>query len=319
MALKNQLIMLECNIKFSITIPAYKPNFLRECVDSILAQSYSNFELVIVNDASPYDLDSIIGSYQDSRIRYYKNEKGCGALHVVENWNKCLELTEGDYVICMGDDDKLLPNCLMDYYQLIQKYPDVELFHSMTEIINEKSEVTDLQQPRPIRESVLSMIWWRWNGREQFIGDWLFKASSLKSRGGYTYFDFAWCSDDFSAIYAALEKGVVNTQTPGFQYRRNSLTITNDVSNTNQKLACRIKSLELYKEILKVEPEGALDSIYHKLLCDNLYKFHYRFIIGDLAVELRHNHFKILSWLFERKQYQISLTVLLKAFYQSIR
>ena len=304
----------------SVILPAYNAEaYLKEAIDSILVQSYSNFELVIVNDASPYDLDSIIGSYHDSRIRYYKNEKGCGALHVVENWNKCLELAEGDYVICMGDDDKLLPNCLMDYYQLILNYPDVELFHSMTEIINEKSEVMYLQQPRPIWESALSMIWWRWNGREQFIGDWLFKTSSLRSRGGYAYFDFAWCSDDFSAIYAALEKGVVNTQTPGFQYRRNSLTITNNVSNTKQKLACRIKSLELYKEILKRKPEGAVDVVYHKLLSDNLYKFHDKFIAVDLAAELRHNHFRVFSWLFERKQYHISLTVLFKAFYHSIR
>ena len=45
-------------MKFSVTIPAYKDKYLGETIDSVLAQTYSNFEVVIVNDASPYDLDS---------------------------------------------------------------------------------------------------------------------------------------------------------------------------------------------------------------------------------------------------------------------
>ena len=63
--------------KFSITIPAYKRTYLQECIDSILGQTYTDFELIIVNDASPEDLDSIVNSFSDSRIRYYKNEKNC--------------------------------------------------------------------------------------------------------------------------------------------------------------------------------------------------------------------------------------------------
>ncbi|MBQ8672678.1 MAG: glycosyltransferase, partial [Bacteroides sp.] len=47
-------------MKFSITIPAYKRTYLQECIDSILAQTYTDFELIIVNDASPEDLDSIV-------------------------------------------------------------------------------------------------------------------------------------------------------------------------------------------------------------------------------------------------------------------
>ena len=85
------------DIKFSVMVPAYKAQFLAECIDSILAQSYKNFELIIVNDASPQDLDSIVSKYDNPRIRYYKNEVGFGAEHVVGNWNKCLEYAIGDY------------------------------------------------------------------------------------------------------------------------------------------------------------------------------------------------------------------------------
>ncbi|MGR4508293.1 glycosyltransferase [Escherichia coli] len=44
-------------------------------MDSILSQRFKDFELIIVNDASPENLDSIISNYNDTRIRYYKNEK----------------------------------------------------------------------------------------------------------------------------------------------------------------------------------------------------------------------------------------------------
>ena len=85
------------DIKFSVTVPAYKAQFLSERIDSILAQTYKNFELIIVNDASPQDLESIVSLYDDTRIRYYKNKFGFGAEHVVGNWNKRLECTKNEY------------------------------------------------------------------------------------------------------------------------------------------------------------------------------------------------------------------------------
>ena len=74
-------------MKFSITIPAYKRSYLKEAIDSCLAQTYGDFELIIVNDHSPENLDAIVTQYNDPRIRYYVNEKNCGAVNVVDNWN----------------------------------------------------------------------------------------------------------------------------------------------------------------------------------------------------------------------------------------
>ena len=79
------------NIKFSIAIPAYKGKYLQETIDSVLAQTCKNYEVVIVNDSSPYNLDNIINRYSDSRIRYFKNERNCGAKDVVDNWYKVLK------------------------------------------------------------------------------------------------------------------------------------------------------------------------------------------------------------------------------------
>lgn len=58
---------------------------------------------------------------------------------MVDNWNICLGYATGDYAICMGDDDKFLPNCLEEYVRLIAKYPGIGLLHGWTEIIDENS------------------------------------------------------------------------------------------------------------------------------------------------------------------------------------
>ena len=87
---------------FSITIPAYKARFLDEAIKSVISQTYQDWQLVIVDDCSPEDLKGIVEPYlADSRVEYYRNEKNCGAVDVVDNWNICLSHCTGDYVICM--------------------------------------------------------------------------------------------------------------------------------------------------------------------------------------------------------------------------
>ncbi|WP_201286830.1 glycosyltransferase family 2 protein [Klebsiella pneumoniae] len=75
------------DIKFSIGIPAYKAKYLYNCIESILNQTYTNFELIIVNDASPEDLDTLVSRFNDERIIYSTNEKNYGAEEVIGNWN----------------------------------------------------------------------------------------------------------------------------------------------------------------------------------------------------------------------------------------
>ena len=66
-------------MKFSVAIPAYKPQFLKEAIESVQAQSFTDWELIIVDDCSPADLRSIVAPFLlDSRISYYRNEKNFG-------------------------------------------------------------------------------------------------------------------------------------------------------------------------------------------------------------------------------------------------
>lgn len=76
--------------------------YLREAIESILNQTYSNFEFIIIDDCSTDDSVSVIKSYEDSRIRLYKNEKNIG---LTKSLNVALDLCKGEYIARMDSDD----------------------------------------------------------------------------------------------------------------------------------------------------------------------------------------------------------------------
>lgn len=309
-------------MKFSITIPAYKAKFLKECIESILAQTCKDFELVIVNDASPEDLTSIIKSFDDPRIRYYINETNCGAVNVVDNWNKCLDYAIGDYVICMGDDDKLLPGCLEEYAKLIETYPGLGVYHAWTEIIDEDSNVVCMQEPRPIYEDVYSMMWNRFKGRLQFIGDFLFDTQLLRKNGGFYKLPLAWGSDDISAYIAAKDFGIANLQIPAFQYRVNSQTISKK-GNTLIKLDAIDKEEKWYLEFLRIEPDknNRVSYTFWYMLYSELKNHMTKKRIMTIKSDIVNNNImnRTVYWIGHSKRYKLSFSMIGYAFIEAIK
>lgn len=214
-------------MKFSILVPAYKKEYLKECIESVLNQCYEDFEVIILNDASPHDLDSIIRAFSDQRIKYYTNERNIGAINVVDNWNKCLKLARGEYVICMGDDDILLPSCLSRYLESINQHKNYNVFHCRSYIIDENSQKISITPSWPLCESVYENMWHRIHHfREQFIGDFLYKREPLVENGGFYKIPLAWASDDISSFIAMNKIGIIHINEPLFGYRRTSLTLS---------------------------------------------------------------------------------------------
>ena len=91
----------------SVVMPAYNAErYLKEAIDSVLAQSYTHFELILLNDGSTDSTENIILSYKDPRIRYIANEKNIG---LIETLNKGIELSTGEFILRMDADDVCLP------------------------------------------------------------------------------------------------------------------------------------------------------------------------------------------------------------------
>ena len=294
---------------FSILIPAYKRRFLAEAVESVLAQTCADFELIIVNDASPEDLRSVVTPYLgDPRVRYYENAHNCGAVDVVDNWNICLSHAAGDYVLCMGDDDRLLPHCLTCYAHLIKQFPGLALYHGWTELIDESGAVVHMQEPRPLKEDVYSMMWGRWHGRTQYIGDFLFLAAPLKQAGGFYKIPLAWGSDDISAFRAAAIGGVANTQEPVFQYRVSGRTISR-TGNAIMKLRSVDDYEQWCRQFLACEPPAALTPsarVFRRDCLDTFARTMAKKRVLEMAAAIRHAPLRWTAHFFlHRKQYHV--------------
>ena len=214
-------------VKFSIGIPVFKGNFFRECIQSILKQTYDNYELIIVNDQSPDPIDDILKEFSNSRIKYFKNDENIGGKNLVNNWNKCLSKADGEFFILMGDDDEMEHNYLEEFNKLIEKYPDLDVYHCRTKIINEEGQSIELTPACPEFESVYENIWYRMSGfRLQYISDFVYRTKPLKFNGGFKYFPTAWFTDDVTAFIACGSKGIAHTNVPVFKYRRNQFSIS---------------------------------------------------------------------------------------------
>lgn len=218
-------------MKYSIGIPAFKGRFLEECISSILSQTFTDFELIVVNDCSPDEIFSIVKKFDDPRINYYENVSNIGAENVIDNWNKCLSLAQGDFFILMGDDDKMAPDYLKEFDKLISKYPDLDVFHCRIRIINENSEEIELSNCCPEFENTDDYILNCLEGRsEQFISDFVYRRSALLDKGGFFKLPLAWTSDYTSAFIACGNKGIAYTSNPVFLYRKNQFNITSTSS-----------------------------------------------------------------------------------------
>lgn len=294
------------DITFSVTIPAYKDRYLKETIDSVLAQTYQNYEIVIVNDASPYDLDNIVTQFDDPRIRYFKNEKNCGAKDVVDNWNICLCHAIGEFVMCIGDDDNLTPRCLQDFADLIEKYPNLDLYHARSEIIDDDSNFVCLLEKRPEWESVYSLMY---NPRSTHLGDWLFRTETLRKNGGFYKLPYGWQSDDISAFIAAASHGVANTQEVGFQYRGNGLSISHDLTCIEDKIeAVRFSMRWRLDFVSKQHPDNEEDKRLIDLIKRDALTSGNQDIDDMVEFDIR-KHFGTRSrfWFWHRHEHGISL------------
>jgi glycosyltransferase involved in cell wall biosynthesis len=120
---------------FSICIPAYNASrFLPTTIESILSQSFRDFEIVIVNNASTDNTALLISTYLDDRIRVVTNPVTVPA-H--ENWTRTIGLAEGEWIKIVCADDILKPNALQVIYDDLMRHPDVSVHAGIRDVIDE--------------------------------------------------------------------------------------------------------------------------------------------------------------------------------------
>ncbi len=118
----------------SVVLPVYNgEKYLAESLDSLLAQTYQNWELVIINDGSTDGTENLISKYQDKRIRYLPNDGNKG---IIFSLNRGLRESNGVYIARLDADDIALPHRLEKQVGFLSENPDYALCGSYFQTID---------------------------------------------------------------------------------------------------------------------------------------------------------------------------------------
>ena len=234
-------------MRFSLILPAWKGKYLKNAINGILSQTYTDFELVIVDDCSPEDLKSIVSSFDDRRISYYRNETNIGGKDLVAQWNHCMQYAKGDYVILATDDDLYEPEFLEEISKLIDKYPEVDLLRCRIMQIEDNGKILGMDGYFKEKMSFAEFVYYKRQGMKSGIPQYVFKKNALVASGGFVSFPHAWGSDDATAILMA-KNGVGFCNKCLVKFRINSgINITSDQS----LMPSKTKAMLMYYQWMK--------------------------------------------------------------------
>lgn len=123
----------------SIIMPVYNAeSYLSQAIESILLQTFRDFEFIIINDGSTDSSSQIVEMVSDTRIRYYQNDGNQG---IVFTLNRGLSLALGKYIARMDADDIALPSRLAKQFVFMENHPSVGLLGANTILIDEQGKL----------------------------------------------------------------------------------------------------------------------------------------------------------------------------------
>lgn len=245
----------------SIIVPCYnQAQYLSECLQSVLNQTYTNWECIIVNDGSLDNTEEIALSWteRDSRIKYIKKENG----GVSAARNTGIKQAQGEWILPLDGDDKIAEEYLEQAYKIILSHPNVGLIYANAEFFGEKNESWNLM-PYSYQTLLRSNI--------IYCSALYKKADWTKTEGYDTSMKHGWEDWEFWInLIGTSQKEVYRLNYTGFYYRikKQSRNESFDKNKTQQN---KVRKYVLKKHLdMYLENFGTIQSILD--LNDNLKK-----------------------------------------------
>lgn len=242
-----------CKFTLSVVICAYntKEEYLREAIESILNQTYKDFEFLIINDGSTNNVEEVVKSYSDDRIRYiYQENKGVAAAR-----NLSLREAQGKYIAVMDSDDISLPTRLEKQLKFLEENPEYSVVGNSFKVFPRNEVKIFPKKPKMLDflmvcSTVHGSIMFR---KDDFVKNNLFYDETLKCAVDYDLF----CRSLPLLQYYNLEEVLYLYRVEG----QGIATINRDdrVKNT----------IKIQKKLLERITESAEEQ---KLIIDTIYK-----------------------------------------------
>lgn len=225
----------------SFIVPCYKlAHLLPTCVESILSQSFGDFEILIMDDCSPDETMEAARSFKDNRVKPIRNERNLGHLR---NYNKGIELARGNYLWLISADDYLFrPYVLERYVEVMERHPSVGYACCAGVELQDASDAT----------SVIGYS--RYSKRDQVVDghrflkrllhhNFVLAASGLVRKECYDRLgafplDMPWAGDWYLWCLFALHFDVAYFAEPMVCYRKHELSMTSWLTSKKARACC---------------------------------------------------------------------------------
>lgn len=172
----------------TIAIPTYNRSkgYLREALESALAQDYQPLEIVVVDNASTDDTPAYLASINDERVRYVRNKKNLG---VNGNFNACLKHARGDYFLLLHDDDRIDPDFVTCCMKALEASTDPEppgMIRTGTRRMNADGSIRSERRNTSRSTSVADLaLNWFDQTTSLFFCSTLYRTDVLRATGGF--------------------------------------------------------------------------------------------------------------------------------------
>lgn len=221
-------------------MPCYNAErFISLSIQSLLKQSFTDFELIIINDGSTDGSYKEIKRFTDSRIRYCHLEENKGNCFAR---NKGIELSTGKYISMLDADDIAKPDCLLTQFQYLEDNPKIGGVGGLSEIIDENGKVIGFDN-RPLKYNHLKLFLIKDNAvtlSTIMLRRHLLKKHTILFNENYKY------AGDYEFVVRAMKLfRVVNLNTRLIQYRRHSSQISSFKRQEQIEFANRIRKEQL--------------------------------------------------------------------------
>lgn len=272
----------------SIVIPIYNvEKYIKKCLDSVLVQTYTNLEVICVNDGSTDSSGKIVCSYSDPRIRYFK--KNNGGLSDARNFG--IEKCTGNLVFLLDSDDYIFPNTIELLYNF-QKKTDADVAIGEYIKVDENGiPIKDAKKNHLVNSS--------FNGKECYRNFWnyvelnvawakLYKTSFLKNYR----FPFGKINEDefiiYKTIYEASKVVLCNSLVYAYVVRNNSIMNSNFSSRNLDALEAYEKRIEYFTNNKEFTLVKNVERLILNWLSASIYKCSDKNLKYDLKRKYRH-------------------------------
>lgn len=241
--------------KYSFVLPVRNGgHYVKECISSILSQSYPHFDLLLLENKSEDNTVSVAEAFQDSRIRIIPSDR---PLSIEENWQRAVTIPKNEYMTFTGHDDLFDRDYLLAMDKLVHSYPEASLYQSHFRYVDSKG--TEIGNCTPMDEIMTPAVAIRnfISGKTDVIGTgFLMRSKDFEATGGMAAYPNLLFADMEMWMELSRKSFLAVEPSELFSYRKHSASTTSGTPDA-RLLAAFTMMVRYLSELQKKEPSLA--------------------------------------------------------------